>query len=462
MSTKPGVTRRPRASIVRRAAPMPRPTSAMRPSRTATSPSKASRPVPPTILPPRIRRSCTVAPFVRSGAVTLPRGPAGASCAPRGDPPSRRMLARGADPRDRLRPAARRAAGGPRGLPRHPLRGAAGERAALRAAATSAALAGRARRHALRTGAAPGRGGLGEAPLAPRRSRDGRGMPDAERLDARAARGASHSRLDPRRRLHQWHRPPPPLQGARPGPRGRAVVVTLNYRVGALGFLHLEGAGGIEAANLGLQDQLAALAWVRAHATRLGGDPGRIAVFGESAGAGSIAALLAMPGARGAFRRAIAQSPACEGMIRPGEAERRSAKLLAKLGLSPASAARLREVPAPRLLAAQGECLAEGPWATGMLFPPVVDGKVLPELPLDAVRRGAARDVALAIGTTADEMMLYGADEPAGIPDAARAPILAAQLAGAPARREADARRLLEAYRAARAARGAGTGAREL
>jgi para-nitrobenzyl esterase len=254
----------------------------------------------------------------------------------------------------------------------------------------------------------------------------------------------------------------PLYDGRRLALRGDAVVVTLSYRVGALGFLFLDGAGGLAAANLGLQDQLAALAFVRAHASRLGGDPERITVFGESAGAGSIAALLAMPSAKGAFRRAIAQSPACEGMIAPEEASRRTARFLGKLGLAAAQAARLRELPVERLLAAQAECLAEGPFATGMLFAPVVDGALLPELPADAVRRGAASEVDLVVGTTADEMMLYGADEPAGVPDAARATLLAAQLGGPRSGREERARRLLEAYREARAARGASTAARDV
>jgi para-nitrobenzyl esterase len=254
-----------------------------------------------------------------------------------------------------------------------------------------------------------------------------------------------------------------PLYAARRlAARADAVVVTLGYRVGALGFHFLDARGGIDAANLGLQDQVAALAWVRAHAERIGGDPERITVFGESAGAGSIAALLAMPAARGSFCRAILQSPACEGMLRPDEAARRSAIFLEKLGLPPARAAQVRELSVERILAAQAECVAMGPWSTGMLFAPVVDGKVLPELPVDAVRRGAAREVGLVIGTTADEMMLYGADEPAGIPDAARAAILASQLPGEPSQREAAARGLLDAYRVARAARGESCAPRDL
>src|SRR5690606_27698569 len=85
---------------------------------------------------------------------------------------------------------------------------------------------------------------------------------------------------------------------------GDVVVVTLNYRVGMEGFAHIEGAP----ANRGLLDQVAALEWVRDNIAAFGGDPGQVTVFGESAGAGSIAALLAMPRAAGLFRRAIAQS----------------------------------------------------------------------------------------------------------------------------------------------------------
>src|SRR4051812_6753171 len=85
---------------------------------------------------------------------------------------------------------------------------------------------------------------------------------------------------------------------------GDLVVVTLNYRVGIEGFARIEGAP----ANRGLLDQVAALEWVRDNITAFGGDPAQVTVFGESAGAGSVAALLAMPAARGLFGRAVAQS----------------------------------------------------------------------------------------------------------------------------------------------------------
>src|SRR5687768_1173526 len=121
----------------------------------------------------------------------------------------------------------------------------------------------------------------------------------------------------------------PAYDGARLAARGDAVVVTLNYRVGALGFLHT-GAPGC--ANLGLQDQLAALRFVRAAIAGFGGDPAQVTVFGESAGAGSIVCLLAMPGARGLFRRAIVQSAAPEGQLGADEAAERARILAEKLG----------------------------------------------------------------------------------------------------------------------------------
>ena len=92
--------------------------------------------------------------------------------------------------------------------------------------------------------------------------------------------------------------------------RGDVVVVTINYRLGAWGFLDLSFLDKryAESANVGLLDQLAALAWVRANIARFGGDPDNITLFGESAGAASVGDLLALPAARGLFAKAILQS----------------------------------------------------------------------------------------------------------------------------------------------------------
>jgi para-nitrobenzyl esterase len=239
----------------------------------------------------------------------------------------------------------------------------------------------------------------------------------------------------------------PLYDGARLAREGEVVVVTLNYRVGALGFLAL----GPGRTNLGLLDQVAALAWVQRHAAAFGGDPARVTVFGESAGAGCLCALLAMPRARGLFSRAIVQSGAPAGVLSLGEAGERAAKLLAKLGLGPSDAEGLAAVPLADLLDAQARTLAEGPFAKGMLFMPVVDGDVLPQAPLDAVAAGAARAVELVVGTTREEMHLFQLD---GIPDAALPHVLAAQLAGEAVNPVAAAERLVAGTRRLLAARG--------
>lgn len=248
----------------------------------------------------------------------------------------------------------------------------------------------------------------------------------------------------------------PLYDGARLAREGGVVVVTLNYRVGALGFLAL----GPGRTNVGLLDQVAALRFVQRHAAAFGGDPARVTVFGESAGAGSLCAHLAMPRARGLFARGIVQSGAPAGVLSVGEAGERAGKLLGKLGLGPGDAERLASVPLADLLDAQARTLAEGPFAKGMLFMPVVDGEVLPRAPLDAVADGAARAVELVVGTTREEMHLFrlnGLGE--RIPDAALPLVLAAQLAGEVAEPAAAAERLVAGTRRLLAARGEDTSA---
>lgn len=191
---------------------------------------------------------------------------------------------------------------------------------------------------------------------------------------------------------------------------GDVVVVTLNYRVGIEGFALLEGAP----ANRGLLDQVAALEWVRDNITAFGGDPGQVTVFGESAGAGSVASLLAMPSARGLFRRAVAQS--VPGTYFSAELARDIAAEIAKeAGLAPTAAA-LSTVD-PRELPTAGERLSlrmreyDDRWGqaapTVTPFSPVVDGEVLPTTPWEALAAGSARDVELLVGHNRDEYRLF-------------------------------------------------------
>ena len=200
----------------------------------------------------------------------------------------------------------------------------------------------------------------------------------------------------------------PWYDGTRLAERG-VVVVTINYRLGVLGFLHLEGiAEGFEGSgNAGILDQVAALEWVRDNVAAFGGDPDRVTIFGESAGAMSVATLLAVPAARGLFQRAILESGAGAHVHEPDAATAIAQKFLAEVGVAPGEATRLRSLPVPDLLAAQRRLAESTPFDQGLPLQPVVDGRVVPERPTRAIRAGIAAGVDLLIGTTAEEMNLF-------------------------------------------------------
>ncbi|MER6082616.1 carboxylesterase family protein [Streptomyces sp. NPDC001833] len=193
---------------------------------------------------------------------------------------------------------------------------------------------------------------------------------------------------------------------------GDVVVVTFNHRIGVEGYLWIEGAP----ANRGLLDQVAALEWVRDNIGAFGGDPGQVTVFGESAGAGAVAALLAMPSARGLFHRAIVQS-APASYFSDELARDLAAAIAAEVGLRP-TVADLSTVD-PRKLVEAGEALSAkttdhvakwgqlSPFIPLTPFAPVVDGEVLPTTPGQALAAGAARDIELIAGHTAQEHRLF-------------------------------------------------------
>ncbi|MPZ99742.1 MAG: carboxylesterase family protein [Dehalococcoidia bacterium] len=213
--------------------------------------------------------------------------------------------------------------------------------------------------------------------------------------------------------------------------RGDVVVVTINYRLGALGYLHLgESGSDDDAENRGSLDQVAALQWVRDNIEAFGGDPSDVTIFGESAGAGAVAVLLAMPAARGLFRRAIMQSGGARALS-PEAATKATDTLLAELGLDRPRFQELAEIPHQRIVEAQERALATlRPQGIG--FSPVRDPKTLPDSPRDALRDGAAAGIPLLIGTNRDEVKLFlpprrepiaDADLPAAVrPSLGRAP----------------------------------------
>jgi para-nitrobenzyl esterase len=195
--------------------------------------------------------------------------------------------------------------------------------------------------------------------------------------------------------------------------RHDVVLVTINYRLAVFGYLHLADLSPDEvgSGNCGLLDQIAALQWVADNIASFGGDPDNVTVFGESAGAMSVGVLLGTPEAAGLFHRSILQSGAASNVTTAEDATAVAVDVLATLGLSPdvEGVTRLRELPASDIMAAYGAvAVSHAPdMAAARVVPtfaPVVDGVVLPQEPLRAIREGASSSVPVMIGTNRDEM----------------------------------------------------------
>jgi para-nitrobenzyl esterase len=205
----------------------------------------------------------------------------------------------------------------------------------------------------------------------------------------------------------------PVYDAARLAGEADAVVVTVGYRLGALGFL---APAGDAVANCGLRDQLAALAWVREHAATFGGDPARVTVMGESAGAGSVLHLLASPRGVGAFQRAVAQSGEPRTLSSDSAAEV-AAALARALDCEPTATA-LRSAPVGRLLEAQGTVLVAMMGKLGpMAFAPSVDGDVCDGEIAAGLASGRGSAVDLVVGTTRDELALFTDPRAASLDD---------------------------------------------
>jgi para-nitrobenzyl esterase len=195
--------------------------------------------------------------------------------------------------------------------------------------------------------------------------------------------------------------------------RDGVVLVSINYRLGAPGFGLLPDAP----ANLGIRDQLAALAWVQDNIAAFGGDPGRVTVAGESAGAMSVTTLLSMPLASGLFGQAIAQSGAGAHTLTTDEGRMVSGYLAEALGVPPDRDS-IRAVPLDKLVQAASDLVVEvqttpDPARWGQLtlsllpFAPTVDGSVLPAAPLASLSAGQGGNVPLLIGSNRDEARLF-------------------------------------------------------
>lgn len=199
--------------------------------------------------------------------------------------------------------------------------------------------------------------------------------------------------------------------------RDGVVLVGINYRLGLPGFGSVDGAPE----NRGLLDQLAALEWVQRNIAAFGGDPRQVTVFGESAGAMSIASLLSSPRAEGLFRRAIMQSGNGGTAADPADARRVTARIAEIAGVS-ADVDGLAGLSSRELLNAQTQAaldlnLNPDPEIWGrtvvdrgmgsMAHFPVLDGDVLPALPVESIAAGAGRGIDLLAGWNVDEFRFF-------------------------------------------------------
>jgi para-nitrobenzyl esterase len=207
------------------------------------------------------------------------------------------------------------------------------------------------------------------------------------------------------------------FDGVRLCRRGNVVVVTVNHRLNAFGYMYLaEVAPQLDAvANPGMLDLVAALGWVRDNIADFGGDPGNVTIFGQSGGGGKVSTIMAMPAAAGLFHRAVVQSGSyarnahLEAMS-PTEGTRQARALLSALEIAPGNAAKLASLPLDELVAGVAK-VARGP--DRAIWRPVADGKVLPGGPWWPEPPAISAQVPLMIGTTATEMtLLIGGSDP--------------------------------------------------
>jgi para-nitrobenzyl esterase len=208
--------------------------------------------------------------------------------------------------------------------------------------------------------------------------------------------------------------------GSKLAEKGDVVVVSINHRLGAFGYLFLEELGGerfASSGNAGMLDIIAALEWVRDNIASFGGDPDNVTIFGESGGGAKVSVLMAMPAARGLFHKATIQSGPAVEMMNRADASATARQVLTELGLTAAQLDELRRISPKRLLAAQMAVLKKISLMSfanrrRVGFNPVIDGNNLPAGPFEPVAPAVSSHVPLMIGTNKDEMTLFLAFAP--------------------------------------------------
>jgi para-nitrobenzyl esterase len=236
--------------------------------------------------------------------------------------------------------------------------------------------------------------------------------------------------------------------------RGNAVVVTINYRLGVLGFLNLYEITGGEipaSGNEGLLDQIMALKWVRDNIARFGGDPDNVTIFGESAGSMSVSLLLTLKQAQGLFQKAIMQSGSTNVVRSLESVVKMSELFLQTLGISKTGAEALRAVPSDRILSAQVEVAKKAGGVTPV--EPLIDGRIIAGKPIEKIRAGSAYKIPVLCGTTLEETRMFLMMEPRA--KDINESILKKLVGNIVTSRKADA--LIDSYRNIRSRRGMST-----
>jgi para-nitrobenzyl esterase len=192
--------------------------------------------------------------------------------------------------------------------------------------------------------------------------------------------------------------------------RGDVVVVGINHRLNALGYLYLGALHPdfADSGNVGQLDIVLALQWVRDNIAQFGGDPGNVTIFGESGGGSKVSVMLAMPAAKGLFHKAIIQSGPGLTMGEKPAAEKHAEATLVRIGIAPADVHRLQTIDWKPLLAAASAAQT----GQGRVLAPLVDGRALPRHPFQPDAPEVSRDVPIMIGTTKDEATLFLSADP--------------------------------------------------
>jgi para-nitrobenzyl esterase len=201
--------------------------------------------------------------------------------------------------------------------------------------------------------------------------------------------------------------------------RGNIVMVSINYRLGMLGFLRLKGVTGgkiLSTGNEGLMDQVLALKWVKDNIAAFGGDPNNITVFGESAGAMSIGSLMAMPSAKGLFHKGILESGSGNFAISAADADINGQLFLEMAGIKADDINTIRALTPPQLLEIEKKMVAsrrgkgKNPEVTVTM--PVIDGDIFPIDGSKAARQGYSKEIKTIVGTNLNEWKLFTMMEP--------------------------------------------------